>query len=65
MLIKISAFYCCCRFVVSDGGLFDFGSATFFGSMGGQRLSAPIVGMDATPDGNGYWLVGGRAVYSY
>jgi hypothetical protein len=25
--------------------------------MGGQHLDAPIVGMAATPDGGGYWLV--------
>jgi beta-lactamase class A len=25
--------------------------------MGGTRLVAPVVGMAATPDGNGYWLV--------
>jgi hypothetical protein len=27
--------------------------------MGGQTLNAPIVGMTATPDGGGYWLVAG------
>jgi hypothetical protein len=27
------------------------------GSAGGVRLNQPIVGMDATPDGGGYWLV--------
>ena len=43
--------------VDSDGGVFSFGDATFYGSMGGQQLSAPIVGMAATPDGKGYWLV--------
>jgi hypothetical protein len=29
--------------VSSTGGVFTFGSATFFGSMGGQKLNAPIV----------------------
>ena len=29
----------------------------FYGSMGGRRLDAPIVGMASTPDGRGYWLV--------
>lgn len=43
--------------VASDGGLFTFGSAGFYGSMGGQRLNAPIVGMAPTPDGHGYWEV--------
>ncbi len=43
--------------VASDGGIFSFGDATFFGSMGGQALNKPIVGMAATPDGGGYWEV--------
>ncbi|HXQ44238.1 MAG TPA: glycoside hydrolase family 43 protein [Acidimicrobiales bacterium] len=41
----------------SDGGIFSFGAAAFRGSMGGQRLSAPIVGMAADPAGGGYWEV--------
>ncbi len=45
------------RFVASDGGIFDFGSATFEGSTGNLALKAPIVSMATTPDGNGYWLV--------
>jgi hypothetical protein len=44
--------------VGSDGGVFAFGNAGFFGSMGGKPLNAPVVGIAATPDGNGYWLVG-------
>jgi len=43
--------------VASDGGIFAFGSAAFFGSTGGMTLNKPIVGMAATPDGMGYWLV--------
>ena len=43
--------------VASDGGIFAFGDAKFYGSMGGQPLNKPIVGMAATPDGKGYWLV--------
>ncbi|MHB1962118.1 MAG: Ig-like domain repeat protein, partial [Acidimicrobiales bacterium] len=43
--------------VASDGGVFSFGDAGFFGSMGGQTLNKPIVAMAATPDGRGYWLV--------
>ncbi len=45
------------RFVASDGGVFNFGSGAFYGSAGNLHLSAPIVGMATTPDGNGYWLV--------
>src|SRR3984957_12261584 len=44
--------------VASDGGVFSFGDAQFYGSMGGQHLNAPVVGMAARPQGNGYWLVG-------
>ena len=43
--------------VASDGGVFAFGDAAFYGSMGGQPLDAPVVGMAATPDGKGYWEV--------
>jgi hypothetical protein len=44
------------RMAAADGGVFSF-CAPFFGSMGGRSLVAPIVGMAATPDGQGYWLV--------
>jgi hypothetical protein len=40
----------------SDGGVFTFGDARFYGSMGGQHLDAPVVGMAGTPTGGGYWL---------
>jgi 3D (Asp-Asp-Asp) domain-containing protein len=43
--------------VGSDGGVFSFGDARFFGSTSGTHLAQPIVGIAATPDGNGYWLV--------
>ena len=43
--------------VASDGGIFTFGDAGFFGSMGGQILNKPVVGMTATADSQGYWLV--------
>jgi hypothetical protein len=43
--------------VASDGGIFTFGDASFFGSMGGQPLNKPVVGMASTPDGQGYWEV--------
>ena len=43
--------------VASDGGIFTFGDAAFFGSTGAMHLNKPIVGMAATPDGRGYWLV--------
>ena len=43
--------------VASDGGIFTFGDAGFYGSTGATVLNMPIVGMAATPDGKGYWLV--------
>ena len=43
--------------VASDGGIFAFGDAPFYGSMGGTPLNRPIVGIASTPDGTG--LLGG------
>ena len=43
--------------VASDGGVFNFGSAGFYGSARSMTLNQPIVGMASTPDGGGYWLV--------
>jgi hypothetical protein len=43
--------------VATDGGVFSFGVAHYYGSMGGHHLNQPIVGMASTPDGGGYWLV--------
>ncbi len=40
-----------------DGGVFAYGTAPFEGSMGGQHLNAPVVGVATTPSGEGYWLV--------
>jgi hypothetical protein len=52
--------------VASDGGIFSFGDATFFGSTGAIHLNQPIVGMAATPDGHGYWLVASDGgIFSY
>ena len=42
--------------VASDGGIFSFGTAPFFGSLGGQSLKHPIVAAAATPTDNGYWF---------
>jgi lipoprotein-anchoring transpeptidase ErfK/SrfK len=52
--------------VASDGGVFNYGSAHFYGSAGALQLKSPIVGMAAAPDGKGYWLVaadGGVVTY--
>jgi hypothetical protein len=42
--------------VGSDGGIFNYGSAGFYGSTGSLVLQRPIVGMVTTPAGTGYWL---------
>ena len=41
----------------SDGGVFSYGGAQFYGSMGGRPLNQPVVGMAAVPGGGGYWEV--------
>ncbi|MEA2566097.1 MAG: hypothetical protein QOD49_1274, partial [Actinomycetota bacterium] len=43
--------------IASDGGVFTFGDAAFFGSTGGMALNKPIVAAAASPSGNGYWLI--------
>jgi hypothetical protein len=43
--------------VGSDGGVFAFGNAGFFGSTGNDRLNAPIAAIAPTSNGRGYWLV--------
>jgi hypothetical protein len=43
--------------VASDGGIFSYGDAQFYGSTGAIALSKPVVGMATTSGGGGYWLV--------
>jgi hypothetical protein len=43
--------------VGSDGGIFNFGGAAFYGSMGGTPLNKPVVGIASTLNGGGYWEV--------
>ena len=43
--------------VGSDGGIFTFGAAHFYGSTGALRLQRPVVGITPTSDLGGYWLV--------
>jgi hypothetical protein len=43
--------------VATDGGIFSFGGAPFYGSTGNIVLNKPIVGIAATGDGLGYWMV--------
>jgi hypothetical protein len=42
--------------VASDGGLFSY-NVPFFGSMGGQPLNEPVVGMSIVPSNDGYYEV--------
>ena len=42
--------------VGSDGGIFTFGSAQFYGSTGSLRLQRPVVGITPTASRGGYWL---------
>jgi hypothetical protein len=37
--------------------VFSFGDASFYGSTGAVHLNKPVVGVVATPDSLGYWLV--------
>ena len=41
----------------SDGGIFSYCDAAFYGSTGAIHLNRPIVGMARTPSGHGYWMV--------
>lgn len=43
----------------TDGGVFTYGAAPYYGSTGGMRLNAPALQMAARPQGDGYWLVAG------
>ena len=43
--------------VASDGGVFSFGGAPFFGSEGGSHLNARSWAWPPPADGGGYWLV--------
>jgi hypothetical protein len=43
--------------VGSDGGIFTFGTAGFYGSTGSLELQRPVVGISPTNSRTGYWLV--------
>jgi hypothetical protein len=51
--------------VAADGGVFSF-NAEFYGSIGGHPLAAPVVGIEPSSDGHGYWFVAADGgVFSY
>src|SRR5690606_24128674 len=44
--------------VASDGGVFSFGNALFYGSLPGVGVNVNnVIGICARPQGDGYWLV--------
>jgi len=48
--------------------VFAFGDAGFFGSVPAQgiRASAPLISIEPTPTGDGYWIIGSDgSVFSY
>ena len=50
----------------SDGSVYSFGVAPYFGSMGGQPLAKPIIGLTPTPARDGYWqLSGDGGIFSF
>jgi hypothetical protein len=52
--------------VGTDGGIFSFGSAQFYGSTGSLHLQRPVVGIVPTADRGGYWLdASDGGVFSY
>jgi hypothetical protein len=40
----------------ADGGVFTFGDAKFYGSLGASPQGSPIVSFAPTKTGKGYWL---------
>ena len=42
--------------VASDGGIFNYGDAGFYGSSGSLKLNKPVVGIESSPTGKGDWL---------
>jgi hypothetical protein len=50
----------------SDGGVFSYGDASFYGSTGNLVLNAPALQMVSTPDSRGYWFVASDGgIFSY
>ena len=50
----------------SNGSVYSFGDARYYGPRSPLVLSGPVVGMAATPEGGGYWLVTANgSIYSF
>jgi hypothetical protein len=43
--------------VASDGGIFTFGDAAFYGSLGATPPASSVVGMAPSAGGGGYWML--------
>ena len=43
--------------MASDGGVFAFGDARFYGSVGERRLNEPVTGIVPSAGGRGYFIV--------
>ena len=49
-----------------DGGVFTFGAASFYGSLGATPVASGVLRMVSAQDGHGYWLVShDGAVYPF
>ncbi len=44
------------RMYASDGGVFNYGTANYFGSLGSLHLNKPIVAASPTAFNTGYWM---------
>jgi len=52
--------------LTSDGGVYSFGDAPFFGSMSGVRLNSPVISLTPTATRDGYWeLAGDGGIFSF
>ncbi len=52
--------------VASDGGVFAFGDARFYGREATGKTAPTIVGIAPSPYGRGYWLAGAKGqVYGF
>jgi hypothetical protein len=64
--ILLGAFPSLAAAAAATDNVHERGGATFYGSTGTTSLQSPVVAMDRTPSGNGYWLVTEHgAVYGY
>jgi murein DD-endopeptidase MepM/ murein hydrolase activator NlpD len=52
--------------LTSDGGVYSFGNAPFFGSTSGQHLNSPVIALTPTADHGGYWqLAGDGGIFAF